>query len=66
MDSENKIPYIEVTRPDTHAGLYCLWPLANFSAADEMDGAEEGESITLTLRFLTPQEVKDLPDFEGW
>lgn len=63
---EKKQPYVEVTRPETHPGLSCCWPLAGFSAADEMDGAEEGESIVLTLRMMTYEEFTDLGDFEGW
>lgn len=64
--SDQRSAYVEVTRPDTHLGLSCYWPINGFSAADEMDGAEEGESIVLTLRLMTQQEFYDLGDFEGW
>src|ERR1700722_13154052 len=66
MADEAKKPYIEVTRPDTHAGLICVWPFDGFSATDEMDGAEDGESSTLPLRMMTDEEFKALGEFEGW
>lgn len=43
-----------------------MWRINDFSASDEMDGAEEGEQIVLTLKILTDQEFEDLGDFEGW
>jgi hypothetical protein len=64
--ADKKKPYVEVTRPDTHAGLSCFWPLVGFSVIDEMDSAEEGDSIVLTLRMMTEKEFEDLGDFEGW
>lgn len=66
MSEEIKIACVEITRPDTHPGLSCIYRLSHFSAADEMDGSEEGDSVTLTLRMMTEQEIIDLPDFEGW
>lgn len=64
--SKAKIPCVKVTRPDTHVGLYCLYRLSGFSAADELDGAEDGESIVLTYCEMTPEELEALPDFGGW
>lgn len=61
-----KYPYVQVERRDTHPGLSCYWPIAAFSATDELDGAEEGEEITLTFRMMTAQEFEDLGDFDGW
>lgn len=66
LDRNGKIACVEVTRPDTHAGLFCIYRLAGFSAADELDGEEEGGSIVLTLRLMTPEELEALPDFDGW
>lgn len=62
----DKEPYIEVTRPETHGGMYCVWPLKDFDVRDELDGAEDGDSIVLTLRLMTKEEFKDLGEFEGW
>ncbi len=66
MSDETKIACIEVTRPETHAGLCCIYRLKDFDIQAEMDGEEDGGSIVLTLRMMTEQEVKDLPDFDGW
>jgi len=65
---------VEVTRPDTHAGLTCIYLLepcegANaslFDASAEFDGAEVGESIVLTLARYTASELRGLEDFDGW
>ena len=32
----------------------------------EFDGAEIGDSITLTLGEMTEEEISKLPEFEGW
>jgi hypothetical protein len=65
--TDKKIPCVAVTRPETHGPkLACIYPLKAFSASDEFDGADEGESITLTLKMMTEDEVNNLPDFEGW
>jgi hypothetical protein len=62
-----QIPCVKVTRPDTHGPQFgCVYRLKEFSAADEFDGAEEGESVTLTLIFMVEDDVKNLPEFEGW
>ncbi len=63
---DGRIACVEVTRPETHAGMYCIYRLASFSAADELDGEEEGGRIVLTLRLMTEEEINELPDFEGW
>ena len=63
---DGKIACVEVTRPETHGGLYCIWPLSGFSAADELDGAEDGESIVVTLKMMTQEEFDGLSPFEGW
>lgn len=65
-DRSAQIQCVKVTRPDTHGGQYCVFPLAGFSAADEFDGAEIGESITLTLCAMTEAEFDALPEFNGW
>ncbi len=61
-----KIPCVKVTRPETHAGLWCVYRLASFSAADEFDGAEVGEMITMELCEMTQAELDALPEFTGW
>jgi hypothetical protein len=47
--------FINVTRPDTHPGMTCTYHYDTFSAQDELDGAEVGESITLTLAEMTEE-----------
>ena len=32
----------------------------------EFDGAELGDSITVTLQSMTQEQLDALPDFEGW
>jgi hypothetical protein len=58
--------FINVTRPDTHPGMTCTYHYDTFSIDNEMDGAEVGDSITLTLVEMTEEEYKDLGDFDGW
>jgi hypothetical protein len=60
------VPVVTVTRPDVSPGMSCVWALKAFSAADELDGAEAGESIVLTIGFMSEKELRELPDFEGW
>lgn len=63
----DKVPCIKVTHPETHGPNYCcIYRAATFSAADEFYGAEEGETVTLTLMFMTEAEVDGLPEFKGW
>lgn len=65
-DSNKKVPMLEITRPDSHGPkMHCLVGMGH-ALSDEFDGAEEGERIIFTMRYMTEQEVKDLPDFEGW
>jgi hypothetical protein len=55
----------KVTRPKTHGKLSCTY--SDWTAIEsEFDGAEFGESITVELVDLTPEQVAELPDFEGW
>jgi hypothetical protein len=63
---DGKVPCVKVTRPDTHGEDWCLYRMAGFSVADEFDGAEVGERITLELCEMTEEEIKALPDFQGW
>lgn len=58
--------YVEVTRPETHGSTRCVWPWKYFDAKDELDGDDDGDSITLTLRRMTKQEFEDLGEFDGW
>lgn len=65
--SDEKIRCVAVTRPETHGPhLHCVYRLSGFDAAAEFDGADEGESITLTLKMMTEDEIDALPDFNGW
>jgi len=67
MSTEEKVKCVRVTRPDSHGAKYfCIYRLASFSAADEFDGAENGEQIVLELCEMTEAALKELPDFEGW
>ncbi len=64
---EKKIPCVKVARPESHGPkLWCAYPLAAFSASDEFDGAEDGESITLTYCEMTQEALDALPEFDGW
>ena len=64
---DGKIACVSVTRPETHgSGYKCISRLGSFDLGCEFDGAEEGESITITLKFLTEEEIRALPDFDGW
>jgi hypothetical protein len=63
---DTKIACVVITRPDSHGGQSCIMPVAAFSAEDEFDGADDGDSVVLTLRTMTRQELDDLPEFEGW
>jgi hypothetical protein len=75
LSNKELIRCLMVTRPDTHAGLYCVYRLTAhpdnlgpsvFDASDEFDGAEEGEEIVLTLALMTEEELAGLGDFDGW
>lgn len=65
-DQEVKKSYVVITRPDTHGNMYCVMPINIFSAADEFDGCEEGESIVLTFKLMTQTEFESLGEFAGW
>ena len=61
------IVVVEVTRPESHGIEYkSISKLSSFSASAEFDGAEDGESITLTLRHMSKEEFDGLKDFPGW
>jgi hypothetical protein len=72
--SDRKFKCVNVTRPDTHPGLTCVYLLepcqgANASLFDgiaELDGAETGEQVVLTVSEYTAKELKALEDFDGW
>lgn len=61
---EKLIPVVEMRRPD--ADGCCIWRIADFSAEQEFDGSEDGDKIELTLKFMTEDDVANLPEFEGW
>lgn len=60
------IKCVKVTRPDSHAGLWCLSTLKGFSLEDEFDGTDVGETITIEYCELTQEEIDALPEFPGW
>jgi hypothetical protein len=67
MGDDAKIPYVKVTRPDSHGEKYgCWYPLKAFRAADEFDRAEMGERLVLELCEFTQAEIDAMPEFEGW
>jgi len=58
---------LSVTRPETHGEKYrCIYPLQSFSAADEFDGADPGEKITVELIEMTQEDFDKMDDFAGW
>ena len=63
---DGKLCCVEVTRPDTHPGTFCVWKFNDFDLAAEMDGSEVGDRITLKYVELTDEEFDDLGDFDGW
>lgn len=64
---EKKVLCVEVTRPDSKGRSdKCIWRYDKFTVDLEFDGAEVGDSITLTLAEMTEAELEELPEFEGW
>ncbi len=72
-----RVACVEVSRPDSHPGLTCIYTLepenpalginaSPFDASSELDGAEDGDSIVLTLRMMSVEDLQNLGDFEGW
>ena len=54
-----------VTRPD-FGKKFCIYRTWEDVKEGEFDGAEEGETIHVTMKMMTPEELEELPDFEGW
>lgn len=54
-----------VTRPD-FGKQYCVYRTWEAVKDGEFDGAEDGETIYVTMKMMTPEELDALPDFEGW
>jgi hypothetical protein len=54
----------EVMRPDcgTNFCVYQSWA----EVESEFDGAELGDTIHVTLKNMTKEELDSLPDFGGW
>jgi hypothetical protein len=61
-----KLRVFEISRPDTHGRQSCTVAMGWNGLMDEFDGAEIGESITITLREMTQEAYDALPEFEGW
>ena len=64
--TDGKLACVEVSRPDTHPGTFCMWKFKDFDLDAEMTDSEPGDYITLTYRELTEDEFKALGDFDGW
>jgi hypothetical protein len=54
-----------VTRPD-FGKQFCVYRTWEDVKDGEFDGAEDGETIYVTMKMMTPEELDALPDFEGW
>jgi len=54
-----------VTRKD-YPGNSCTYRDAGTLIDGEFDGAEIGDSISITLGQMTEHQLENLPDFEGW
>jgi hypothetical protein len=63
---EHQLKVLEITRPETHGKQNYTVPLGWNGIMDEFDGAEVGESITITLREMTQESFDALQEFEGW
>lgn len=63
---DGKKPCLKVSRPTTNGSDFCVWKWTNFDINAEFDGAEEGDSITVELVYMTDKEFEDLGAFEGW
>jgi hypothetical protein len=63
---DTKVRCVEVRLGSGECGPCAVVPLKAFSAADQFDGADPGEKVTLTLVDMTIAEYEALPDFEGW
>ena len=57
---------LEIRHPDTHGDKYRCVVSIRHSMEDEFDGAEDGETITVTYREMPRDEYRKLPDFPGW
>ena len=55
-----------VTRLDYAPGNSCTYRDGATLIDAEFDGAEEGDSIVITLKRMTEDQLEKLPDFEGW
>jgi hypothetical protein len=54
-----------VTRPE-FGNKFCVYRTWEDVKDGEFDGAEDGETIYVTMKMMTPEELDALPDFEGW
>ena len=57
---------LEIRRPDSHGNQYRSVVGIGHSMQDEFDGAEDGETITVTYRDMPHDEYSELPEFPGW
>lgn len=65
MSDESAVEVFIVTRPDFGKKV-CVYRTWEDVKDGEFDGAEEGETIYVTIKTMTPDELAALPDFEGW
>jgi len=54
-----------VTRPE-FGNKFCVYRTWEDVKDGEFDGAEDGETIYVTMKMMTPEELDALPDLEGW
>jgi hypothetical protein len=55
-----------VTRPEYGRGTSCTYRDGATLIDAELSDAEEGDSIVVTLRRMTEEQLDNLPEFEGW
>jgi uncharacterized protein (DUF2147 family) len=63
--SDELIEVFLVTRPDCGKN-FCVYRTWEAVKDGEFDGAEDGDTIYVTQKTMTQNELDNLPDFEGW
>lgn len=62
--NDQKVTAFKVNRPD-YGNKWCIFR-AWGDVESEFDGADYGDSITVTMIQMTQDELDNLPEFEGW
>ena len=63
--ADDPVEVFMVTRPD-FGEQFCVYRTWEDVKDGEFDGAEDGDTIYVTLKTMTQYELDNLPDFEGW